>query len=40
MDQEEVARQFQKYDFTSMPVADNEGRLVGIVTVDDVVPGI
>ena len=37
MDQEEVARQFQKYDFTSMPVADNEGRLVGIVTVDDVV---
>lgn len=37
MDQEEVARQFLKYDFTSMPVADNEGRLVGIVTVDDVV---
>ena len=37
MDQEEVARQFQKYDFTAMPVADNEGRLVGIVTVDDVV---
>ncbi len=37
MDQEEVARQFQKYDFTAMPVVDNEGRLVGIVTVDDVV---
>lgn len=37
MDQEEVARQFQKYDFTSMPVVDNEGRLVGIITVDDVV---
>lgn len=37
MDQEEVARQFQKYDFTTMPVADNEGRLVGIITVDDVV---
>lgn len=37
MDQEEVARQFQKYDFSSMPVVDNEGRLVGIVTVDDVV---
>ena len=37
MDQEEVARQFQKYDFTSMPVADNEGRLVGIITVDEVV---
>lgn len=37
MDQEEVARQFQKYDFTSMPVVDNEDRLVGIITVDDVV---
>ena len=36
MDQEEVARQFQKYDFTSMPVTDNENRLVCIVTVDDV----
>lgn len=37
MDQEEVARQFQKYDFTSMPVVDNESRLVGIITVDDIV---
>jgi len=37
MDQEEVARQFKKYDFTSMPVVDNENRLVGIITVDDVV---
>lgn len=37
MDQEEVARTFQKYDFTSMPVVDNEERLVGIITVDDVV---
>ncbi len=37
MDQEEVARQFQKYDFTAMPVVDNEHRLVGIITVDDVV---
>ncbi len=36
MDQEEVARQFQKYDFTSMPVVDNENRLVGIITVDDI----
>ncbi len=36
-DQEEVAKQFQKYDFTSMPVVDNENRLVGIITVDDVV---
>ena len=37
MDQEEVARQFKKYDFTSMPVVDNENRMVGIITVDDVV---
>ncbi|MBD5552424.1 MAG: magnesium transporter [Lachnospiraceae bacterium] len=37
MDQEEVARQFKKYDFTAMPVVDNENRMVGIITVDDVV---
>ena len=37
MDQEEVARQFQKYDFTAMPVVDQENRLVGIITVDDIV---
>ena len=37
MDQEEVARQFQKYDFTAMPVVDNENRLVGIIAVDDIV---
>ena len=37
MDQEEVARQFKKYDFTSIPVVDNENRLVGIITVDDIV---
>ncbi|MBQ7227056.1 MAG: magnesium transporter [Clostridia bacterium] len=36
-DQEEVARLFKKYDFTSMPVCDSENRLVGIVTVDDIV---
>lgn len=36
MDQEEVARQFQKYDFDAMPVVDSENRLVGIITVDDV----
>lgn len=35
-DQEEVARLFQKYDFSTMPVVDNENRLVGIITVDDV----
>lgn len=36
MDQEEAAALFQKYDFTSMPVVDNESRLVGIITVDDI----
>ena len=36
-DQEEVARIFQKYDFNTMPVVDSEDRLVGIITVDDVV---
>lgn len=36
-DQEEVAKLFKKYDFTSMPVCDSENRLVGIVTIDDVV---
>ena len=37
MDQEKVARLFQKYDFTAMPVVDQENRLVGIITVDDIV---
>lgn len=36
-DQEEVALLFQKYDFTSIPVVDSENRLVGIITVDDIV---
>jgi len=36
-DQEEVAQTFQKYDFTAMPVVDNENRMVGIITIDDVV---
>lgn len=36
-DQEEVARQFERYDLKSMPVVDENKRLVGVVTVDDVV---
>jgi len=36
-DQEEVAKMFSKYDLLAMPVADNENRLVGIITIDDVV---
>lgn len=37
MDQEEVAYQFQKYSLASAPVSDGEGRLVGMITVDDMV---
>ena len=36
-DQEEAAMAFQKYDFTAMPVVDNEDRMVGIITIDDIV---
>ncbi len=35
-DQEEVAAMFQKYDMTVMPVVDSEERLVGIITIDDI----
>ncbi len=35
-DQEEAVQQIMKYDFISLPVVDQEGRLVGVVTVDDV----
>ncbi len=35
-DQEEVAALFKKYDLLAMPVVDTEDRLVGIVTVDDI----
>lgn len=35
-DQEEVARQFERYDLMSAPVVDDNERLVGVVTVDDV----
>lgn len=35
-DQEEVARAMSDYDFSVLPVVDHDGRLVGIVTVDDV----
>lgn len=35
-DQEEAVARMMKYDFISLPVVDKEGRLVGIVTVDDV----
>ncbi len=37
MDQEEVAYLFQQYDLLSAAVVDTEGRLVGVITIDDVV---
>jgi magnesium transporter len=36
-DQEEVARLFERYDLVSAPVVDEADRLVGVITVDDVV---
>lgn len=36
-DQEEVARTIQRYDILAVPVVDREERLVGVVTVDDVI---
>ncbi len=37
MDQEEVARMFRKYGLVSAPVVDGTNRLLGVITVDDVV---
>lgn len=37
MDQEEVAAVIQKYDLLAVPVVSKENRLLGIVTVDDVI---
>jgi magnesium transporter len=36
-DQEEVARLFERYDLVSAPVVDDGGRLVGVITFDDIV---
>lgn len=36
-DQEEAAQKISDYDLMALPVVDKEGRLVGIVTVDDVI---
>ena len=36
-DQEEAAEKISDYDLVALPVTDREGRLVGIVTVDDVI---
>lgn len=37
MDQEEVAQLFRKYDYVAMPVVNEEGELLGRITVDDIV---
>ncbi len=36
-DQESVSAKFSDYDLMALPVVDKEGRLVGIVTVDDII---
>ncbi len=36
MDQEEVARMMKRYNLVSIPVVDGEGRLIGRITVDDI----
>jgi magnesium transporter len=37
MDQEDVARRMAKYDLNVMPVVADDGRLLGVITIDDVV---
>lgn len=37
MDQEEVAHLFRREDITSSPVVDHNGRLLGVITIDDVI---
>ncbi len=37
MDQEDVAIMFKDYDYSNMPVVDLENRLVGVITIDDIV---
>lgn len=36
VDQEEVARTFEKYGFMLMPVVDDEDHMIGVITVDDI----
>ncbi|HSQ68365.1 MAG TPA: magnesium transporter, partial [Polyangiaceae bacterium] len=37
MDQEEVARRMAKYDLAAMPVLDSAGKLLGVITIDDII---
>jgi magnesium transporter len=40
MPREEVAREFEKYDYLVLPVVDEQHRLLGVITVDDVIDSI
>ncbi|MCX5775642.1 MAG: magnesium transporter, partial [Firmicutes bacterium] len=40
VDQEEVAHDFKRYNLNAMPVLDDDDRLVGIITIDDIIPVI
>ncbi len=40
IDREDVAREFDKYDYLVLPVVDDEDRMLGVITVDDVVDAI
>jgi len=37
---DEVAREFEKYDYLALPVVDEDHRLLGVITVDDVLDSI
>jgi magnesium transporter len=37
MDQEDVARRMAKYDMNVMPVVNEDGRLLGVITIDDII---
>ena len=37
MDQEQVAKRIARYDFLALPVIDKEGKIKGIITVDDLI---
>jgi magnesium transporter len=40
LDQEEVARAFDRYDHLALPVIDEDERLMGVVTIDDIIDTI
>ncbi|MBF5066999.1 CBS domain-containing protein, partial [Salmonella enterica subsp. enterica serovar Istanbul] len=36
-DQEDVARKMAKYDLNVMPVVDESGQILGVITIDDII---